>query len=264
MEQALLGPLTAFVFFLRGAFQLGAVHAGLPLHHLAFLLGAGGFLEHTRLNQLQDVFQVLVVEDAHDEQGIEELDERDKEELGGAPNGVSRVKAALFHGFRQHLHGLGLQDVQRELRAVLVALGINADKTRGGKLHPRPEGGAEADAREPVPLVLTREEGDALGLLGHGDDELAVHHEPGGGVGTEVDVDQQVVVAGAQQAGHVLVLDGVEQLRFVHVAAQGVGHPVVPERAHGRVEPEGVVVELQQLLLLGQLQYVHGSGGGTR
>ena len=191
------------------------------------------------------MFQVLVVEDTHDEQGIEQLDERDEEELSGAPNGVSGVKAALFHGFCQHLYGLGLQDVQRELWAVLVTLGINADKTRGGKLHPRPEGGAEADAWEPVLFLLIREEGDALRLLGHGDDELVVHHEPGGGVGAEVDVNQQVVVAGAQQAGHVLVLDGVEQLRLVHVAAQGVGHPVVPERADGRVEPESVIVEFQ-------------------
>ena len=170
------------------------------------------------------------------------------------------MKAALFHGLCQHLYGLGLQDVQRELGAVLVTLVINADKTRGGKLHPRPEGGAEADAREAVLFVLVGEEGDALRLLRHGDDELTVHHEPGGGVGAEVDVNEQVVVAGAQQAGHVLVLDGVEQLRFVHVAAQGVGHPVIPKRADGRVEPESMVVEFQQFLLLGQFQDVHGSG----
>lgn len=199
------------------------------------------------------------MEDPHDEQSIEKLDERYKEKFSGAPHGVPGMQAALFNSFCQHLNGFGLQDVQRELWTVLVAVVIDAHKTGGGKLYPWPEGGAEANPREAMLFVLIREEGDALGLLRHGHDELTVHHEPGSGVGAQVDVNQQVIVAGPQQTGHVLVLDGVEQLGFVHVAAQRMRHPVVPEGADGGVKPERVVVEFQQLLLLCQLQYVNRS-----
>lgn len=105
----------------------------------------------------------------------------------------SRREGCPLHGFCQHLYGLGLQDVQWELRAILITFGINADKTREEKLHPRPEGGAEADAREPVLFLLIREEGDALVSSVMGRSELIVHHEPGGWRGAEVDVNQQVV-----------------------------------------------------------------------
>lgn len=189
------------------------------------------------------MFQVLIVEDPHDEQSIEKLDERYKEELSGPPNGVPGMKAALFNSFCQHLNGFGLEDVQRELWTILVTFIVNAYKTGGGKLYPWPKGGAEANPREAMFFVLIREKGDALGLLRHGHDELTVHHEPGRGVGAKVDVDQQVIVAGAQQTGHVLVLDGVEQLRLIHVAAQGMCHPVVPKSADGGVKAESVIVE---------------------
>lgn len=167
------------------------------------------------------------------------------------------MKAALLNSFCQHLNGFGLEDVQRELWTVLVTFIINAYKTGGGKLYPWPEGGAQANPREAMFFVLVREKGDALGLLRHGHDELTVHHEPGRGVGAQVDVNQQVIVASAQQARHVLVLDGVEKLRLIDMAAQGVRHPVVPKSADSGVKPESVIVEFQQLLLLRQLQYVH-------
>ncbi len=80
-------------------------------------------------------------------------------------------------------------------------------------------------------LLLVGEERDALGLGRHGHDVLGVHHEARGGVATQVDVDEQVVVSGAQQAWHVFVLDGVEQLRLVYVTAERVSHTVVPQRA---------------------------------
>lgn len=135
----------------------------------------------------------------------------------------------------------------------MITFIANAHKTRGGKLHPRPEGGAEANAWETMFLVLIGEEGDALCLLCHRDNELIVHHEPGSGIGAEVYVNQQVIIASTQQARHVLVLNGIEQLRFIHVAAQCMGHPVIPKGTDGRVEAEGVIVKLQQLVLLCQL-----------
>lgn len=193
------------------------------------------------------------MKDAHDEQGVEQLDEGHKEELRGPTHRIPSVEAALLHGFCEHLDGLGLEDVQRKLGTVLITVVANAHETRGGKTHPRPEGGAKAYAWEAMFLILIREEGDALCLLCHRDDEFVVHHEPGGGIGAEVDVNQQVIVASSQQARHVLVLNGVEQLRFVHVAAQGVSHPMIPKGADSRVEAEGVIVKLQQLLLLCQL-----------
>lgn len=115
----------------------------------------------------------------------------------------------------------------------MVTLIIDAYKTWRGKLYPWPEGGTEADPWEAMLFVLIREEGDAFGLVRHGHNELVVHHKPGSGVGAKVDVNQQVIVAGTQQTGHVLVFNGIEELRFIHVAAQGVGHPVVPKGTDG-------------------------------
>ncbi|KAL0608614.1 Zinc finger protein 714 [Plecturocebus cupreus] len=146
-------------------------HAELFLQRVTLLLRSGSFFKHTGLNQLQDVLQVLIVKDAHDEQGIEEFDERYKEEFRRPSNWVPRMKTTLSNSFCQHL-----------------------------------------------------EQGNALGLLRHGDNVLVVHHEPGSGIGAQVDVNQQVIVASAQQTRHVLVLDGVEELRFIHVAAQGMSH----------------------------------------
>ena len=97
---------------------------------------------------------------------------------------------------------------------------------------------------------------DAERLLRHGDDEFPVGAQSSPFGRLQVDADEQVVVAAAQRSGQVGVLQGVEELGFIHVAAQGVSHPVVAEGAHGAVEHEGVVVELHEILTLRQLQDV--------
>lgn len=74
-----------------------------------------------------------------------------------------------------------------------------------------------------------------------------------------MDTDEKVVVAAAERTGQVGVLDGVEELRFVHVAAQRMGHTIVAQGAYGAVEHEGVEVELHQVLALRQLQDVNTS-----
>ena len=61
-----------------------------------------------------------------------------------------------------------------------------------------------------------------------------------------------------------MVVDGVEDLRLVQVAAEGVGYAGVAQGAEGAVQLQRVVVELPQLLVLRQLQDVHAPGGPRR
>lgn len=53
------------------------------------------------------------------------------------------------------------------------------------------------------------------------------------------------------------VLQRVQQLCLVHMAAQSMGHTVVAQGAHCSVEGEGVRVEALQVQALRQLQDVH-------
>lgn len=48
--------------------------------------------------------------------------------------------------------------------------------------------------------------------------------------------DEDIVKAFSQHAREVLVVDGVEELRLVQVAAEGVSHTGVPQGAQGTVE----------------------------
>lgn len=127
-----------------------------------------------------------------------------------------------------------------------------------------PEAGGEADAGQGVGLLCVGVELDAQRLLGHGHDELPVGAQPGALGRLQVDADEQVVVAAAQRAGQVRVLGGVEQLRLVHMAAQGVSHAVVAQSADGAVEHERVVVELHQVQTLRQLQDVDAPEDGKQ
>ena len=76
--------------------------------------------------------------------------------------------------------------------------------------------------------------------------------------------DEEIVEALPQHAGEVLVVDGVEDLRLVQVAAEGVRHTGVPQGAQRTVQLQRVVVELPQLLVLRQLQDVHAPGHQRR
>lgn len=104
-----------------------------------------------------------------------------------------------------------------------------------------------------------REESDGAGLLREGHDVLGEHGAAAAASAFEVYADEEVVVAGPQRAGQVRVLQRVQQLRLVHVAAQSMRHAVVAQRAHGAVEAEGVRVEPLQVQALRQLQNVHAS-----
>ena len=66
-------------------------------------------------------------------------------------------------------------------------------------MHPGSQGGAEADAWQAMFLLLVWKQGDALGLVCHGNNVLIVHHEASRGVAAQVDVDEEVVVARAEQ-----------------------------------------------------------------
>ena len=56
--------------------------------------------------------------------------------------------------------------------------------------------------------------------------------------------DEDVVEALSQHARQVLVVDGVEELRLVQVAAEGVTDAGVPQGAESAVQLQRVVVEL--------------------
>lgn len=66
-------------------------------------------------------------------------------------------------------------------------------------MHSGSQGGAEADAWQAVFLPLIGEQGDALGLVRHGNNVLAVHHKASCGVAAQVDVNEEVVVARTEQ-----------------------------------------------------------------
>lgn len=72
-----------------------------------------------------------------------------------------------------------------------------------------------------------------------------------------MNANEQVIETRSEEARQILVVDGIEELREVHVAAQGIGNPAVPQGTHSAVEPQCVVMELHQVLLLTELKDVH-------
>lgn len=94
-------------------------------------------------------------------------------------------------------------------------------------------------------------------LIRHGHNKLLVSHEAVSLGRLQVHGDEQVVVAAADRARQVRVLDSVEELRLVHMAAEGVGHTVVSQSAHRAIQLERVVVKLQQVGTLRKLQDIN-------
>lgn len=134
---------------------------------------------------------------------------------------------------------------------------MNKGKNRGGEPEPWLEARSQADCRQPVPLGLVWVQADFPGGAGDGDDVLILHHPLSLlGVG-QMDADEQVIETRPKQAGEVLVINGIEELGEVHVAAQGIGYSAVPQGTHSAVESQRVVVELQEVLLLTELQDIH-------
>lgn len=129
----------------------------------------------------------------------------------------------------------------------------------------RPQRGGDADARKPVAAgTVVRslsgwEESDGAGLRREGHDVLREHGAAAAAGAFEVDADEEVVVACTQRAGQVRVLQGVQQLGLVHMAAQSMRHAVVAQGAHCAVEAESVRMEPLQVQALRQLQDVHAS-----
>lgn len=62
--------------------------------------------------------------------------------------------------------------------------------------------------------------------------------------------DEDIVEAFSQHAREVLVVDGVEELGLIQVAAEGVSHTSVSQGAEGTVELQGVVVKLPEVFQL--------------
>jgi len=62
--------------------------------------------------------------------------------------------------------------------------------------------------------------------------------------------DEDIVEALPEHARQVLVVDGVEQLWLVQVAAEGVSNARVSQRTEGTVQLQSVVVELSQAFKL--------------
>lgn len=101
---------------------------------------------------------------------------------------------------------------------------------------------------------------DAKSLLSHGDDKLPVGAQTCPFGRFQVNADEQVVVAAAERSRKVGVLDGVEKLGFIHVAAQGMSHTIIAKCTHSTVEHECVVVEFHQIQALRQLQDINAPG----
>lgn len=127
----------------------------------------------------------------------------------------------------------------------------------------RPQRGGDANARQAVaagPIICAFsgwEEGNGAGLRREGHDVLGEHGAAAATGTFEMDADEEVVVASTQRAWQVRVLQGVQQLCLVHVAAQSMRHAVVAQGTHCAVEAESVGVEPLQVQALRQLQDVH-------
>lgn len=127
----------------------------------------------------------------------------------------------------------------------------------------RPQRGGNANARQAVaagPIICAFsgwEEGNGAGLRREGHNVLGEHGAAAATGTFEMDADEEVVVASTQRAGQVRVLQGVQQLGLVHVAAQSMRHAVVAQGTHCAVEAESVGVEPLQVQALRQLQDVH-------
>lgn len=76
--------------------------------------------------------------------------------------------------------------------------------------------------------------------------------------------DQDIIESLSEHAREVLVVDGVEELWLVQVAAEGMGHSGVSQGTEGAVELQRVVVELPQVFILRQLQDVHTPGQNVK
>lgn len=108
-----------------------------------------------------------------------------------------------------------------------------------------------------MPLGLIWVQADFPGGARDGDDVLILHHLLSLFSTGQMDADKQVIETRPKEAGEVLVVNGVEELGEVHVAAQGVGHSAVSQGTHSAVESQSVVMEEHQVFLLAELQDVH-------
>lgn len=120
----------------------------------------------------------------------------------------------------------------------------------------RPQRGGDTNTRQAVAVgTIIRafsgwEESDGTGLRREGHDVLREHGAAAAAGAFQVDTDKEVIVACTQGAWQVGVLQGMQQLRLVHVAAQSMRHAVVAKGAHCAIEAEGVGVEPLQVQAL--------------
>lgn len=198
-------------------------------------------------------------QDAHGEQSTNEAQDGHELILHASSHGISDVISSALNRLRQHADGFLLQNVQRDLGAVEVLVSFSADETGRCEVEFGLQGRAETYTGGPVAFGRVWKEPDAARLGGDGDDELVVHHEASGSGRLQVNADEDAVEALAQHAGKVLVVDGVQELGLVEVAAQGVSDTRVAVSAQSAVKLQRVMVELTQFLLLRKLHDVHTS-----
>ena len=165
--------------------------------------------------------------------------------------------STALHSLSQHAQRLCLENLQGNLGALLLVLLTGHDKARGGELEAWLEASSQAHPRQPMPLRPIWVQADFPGGAGNGDDVLILHHQLSLLSIGQVDAEEQVIETRPKEAGEILVINGVEELGEVHVAAQGIGYSAVSQGTHGTVESQRVVMELQQALLLTELQDIH-------
>ena len=114
--------------------------------------------------------------------------------------------------------------------------------------------------RDLILLVVVSEQAEIIREEGERDDELMLCGVSALRVRLQMQGYEQVVVAHAQRARHVLVADDVSHLVLVDVTRQLVRHPVVAVGTNGAVQVQRLAVEGEQVRLLNQLQDVVGPG----
>lgn len=113
----------------------------------------------------------------------------------------------------------------------------------------RSQGGCDPNARQAMAAgAIFRtssgwEKRDGAGLRCEWHNVLREHGATTAAGAFEVDADEEVVVACTQRTWQARVLQRMQQLCLVHVAAQGMSHTVVAQGTHRAVERERMRME---------------------
>lgn len=124
-----------------------------------------------------------------------------------------------------------------------VDVWVCSDKPNRGKMEFGSKTCSEANPGQSTRLISVQS--NTACFIRHRNNKLLVGSQPVPLGRLQVHADEQVIEAAPHWPRQVGVLYGIEELRFIHMAAQSVSHTVVSQSAHWAVQLQRVIVELQ-------------------